>query len=302
MIEASGQLKARPADLENPKLPTGKFELAVDKLRVLNRSETPPIAVNDTDGTVVSEDKRLRYRYLDLRRPKMQANLRRRAAFYQFLRRFMEQEGFIEIPTPILANSSPEGARDFLIPSRVHPDKFYALPQAPQQFKQLLMVGGVPRYYQIAAVFRDEDPRADRLYGDFYQLDLEVAFVEDGAVIRQMFTPLVESLVTEFAGLELLGGRVLEITYQQAMEEYGTDKPDMRFDLKLVDSGDIFQSTRATVLRRVLDHGGTVKGLAAPAVFSRKQLDGVYGWRPRQRGRRPGLSHVSGWPMAGAVG
>ena len=273
VIEAGGRLQARPADLENPKLPTGKFELVVDKLRILNRSETPPIAVSDADGTAVSEEKRLRYRYLDLRRPKMQANLRRRAEFYKFLRRFMEKEDFIEIPTPILANSSPEGARDFLVPSRVHPGKFYALPQAPQQFKQLLMVGGVPRYYQIAAVFRDEDPRADRLYGDFYQLDLEVAFVEDGAFIRQMFTPLVASMVVDFAKLRLLNDRVSEMTYTQAMEEYGTDKPDLRFGLKLVDLGEIFQATEAVVLRNVLASGGSVKGLAAPASFSRKQLD-----------------------------
>ncbi|MYB39747.1 aspartate--tRNA ligase [Candidatus Saccharibacteria bacterium] len=273
VIEASGRLQARPPELENPKLPTGKFELVVDKLRILNRSATPPIAVSDTDGTAVSEEKRLRYRYLDLRRPKMQANLRRRAEFYKFLRRFMEKEGFIEIPTPILANSSPEGARDFLVPSRVHPGKFYALPQAPQQFKQLLMVGGVPRYYQIAAVFRDEDPRADRLYGDFYQLDLEVAFVEDGAFIRQLFTPLVASMVVDFAKLRLFEGSVLEMTYAQAMEEYGTDKPDLRFGLKLVDLGKVFQETEATVLRTVLDSGGAVKGLVAPAAFSRKQLD-----------------------------
>ena len=273
VVEAAGSLRARPADLENPKLSTGKFELAVDKLRILNRSETPPIAVSDADGLTVGEEKRLRYRYLDLRRPKMQANLRRRAEFYKFLRRFMEGEGFIEIPTPILANSSPEGARDFLVPSRVHPGKFYALPQAPQQFKQLLMVGGVPRYYQIAPVFRDEDPRADRLYGDFYQLDLEVAFVEKGSFIRQLFTPLVASMVTDFAGLRLFDGRVLEITYDQAVEEYGTDKPDLRFGLELVDLSETFRQTAAAVLRDALSAGGAVKGLAAPASFSRGQLD-----------------------------
>ena len=273
VIEASGQLRARPADLENPKLATGKFELVVDDLRVLNSSETPPIAVSDSDSTAVGEEKRLRYRYLDLRRPKMQRNLRLRADFYKFIRRFMEREDFIEIPTPILANSSPEGARDFLVPSRVHPGKFYALPQAPQQFKQLLMVSGVPRYYQIAAVFRDEDPRADRLYGDFYQLDLEVAFVEEGSVIRRMFTPLVEGIIKDFASLELLGGKVSEMTYRQAMEDYGTDKPDLRFGLKLTDVSDIFRSSEAEILRGALEAGGAVKGLVAESVFSRKQLD-----------------------------
>ena len=195
--------------MENPKLLTGKLELSAAKLRILNRSETLPITISDSSGVVVSEEKRLRYRYLDLRRKKMQKNLRLRADFYKFLRKFMEKEDFIEIPTPILANSSPEGARDFLVPSRVHAGKFYALPQAPQQFKQLLMVGGVPRYYQIATVFRDEDPRADRLYGDFYQLDLEMAFVEDSEIIRRKFTPLVEGIIKDFARLSLFNGPYL---------------------------------------------------------------------------------------------
>ena len=141
----------------------------------------------------------------------MQHNLRLRARLYRYVRDFMEERDFVEVPTPILANSSPEGARDYLVPSRMHQGKFYALPQAPQQFKQLLMVGGLPRYYQIAPVFRDEDPRSDRLYGDFYQLDLEMAFVEDGAVVRSMFTPLVEGLLKDIGGLKLHGGKFLEI-------------------------------------------------------------------------------------------
>src|SRR5690606_29382468 len=149
------------------------------------------------DAPQANEEHRLRYRYLDLRRPKMQQTLKKRAAYYKILRDYMEENEFTEVTTPILANSSPEGARDFLVPSRVHPGKFYALPQAPQQFKQLLMVGGVDRYYQIATCFRDEDPRADRLYGDFYQLDLEMAFVEDGNVVRETMEPLVKKLVTE---------------------------------------------------------------------------------------------------------
>ena len=273
VVEAAGQLVPRPPELENPKLLTGKLELVVSDLRILNRSETLPISISDSTQVVVGEDKRLRYRYLDLRRAKMQSNLRLRADFYKYLRKFMEKEDFIEIPTPILANSSPEGARDFLVPSRVHSGKFYALPQAPQQFKQLLMVGGVPRYYQIATVFRDEDPRADRLYGDFYQLDLEMAFVEDSDVIRQKFTPLVKGMIEDFAKLSLFGGRFFEISYHQAIEEYGTDKPDLRFDLKLVDLSQIFENTEADVLKTPLSQGGVVKGLAAPAVFSRKQID-----------------------------
>ena len=272
VIEVSGRLKARPAELENPKLLTGKLEIVVEDLRILNQAETLPIAIDDFSPTV-NEDKRLRYRYLDLRRPKMQKNLRLRAKFYRYLRDFMEKENFVEVPTPIMANSSPEGARDFLIPSRIHPDKFYALPQAPQQFKQLLMVGGLPRYYQIAAVFRDEDPRADRLYGDFYQLDLEMAFVEDSAIIRKIFTPLIKGVIEDFAKLKLSGDHFFEITYQQAMDEYGSDKPDLRFGLKLTDLNQVFKATEVEILSSVLKKGGFIKGLAAPAVFSRKELD-----------------------------
>ena len=271
VIEVSGHLRLRPETLVNPKLESGRFELLVESMRILNTSETPPFSLDENE--LVSEDKRLRYRYIDLRRPKMQRNLRLRARLYRYVRDFMEERDFVEVPTPILANSSPEGARDYLVPSRMHQGKFYALPQAPQQFKQLLMVGGLPRYYQIASVFRDEDPRSDRLYGDFYQLDLEIAFVEDGAVIRSMFTPLIEGLLKDIGDLKLQGGKFLEITYRQATEEYGTDKPDLRYDLKLIDLAEVFETSEAEVLRRALEAGGAVKGLAAPALFSRKQLD-----------------------------
>lgn len=272
VVEVSGQLKNRPAESENPKLITGQLELVAVSLRLLNKAQTLPITIHDSDAEV-SEDKRLRYRYLDLRRTKMQKNLRLRANFYKFIRKFMEEKDFVEVPTPILANSSPEGARDFLIPSRIYPGKFYALPQAPQQFKQLLMVGGLPRYYQIATVFRDEDPRSDRLYGDFYQLDIEMAFVEDGAIIRQMFTPLIESLIKDFAKLKLYKDRFFEMTYQQAMDEYGTDKPDLRYDLKLTDLETVFKDTEVEILKNIIDQGGFIKGLVAPAILSRKQID-----------------------------
>ena len=272
VIEVSGQLRKRPQELVNPKIESGHFELLVNSMRILNVSETPPISIDEVD--LASEDKRLRYRYLDLRRPKMQRNLRLRAKLYRYIRDFMEERDFIEVPTPILANSSPEGARDFLVPSRLHGGKFYALPQAPQQFKQLLMVGGLPRYYQIAPVFRDEDPRSDRLYGDFYQLDLEMAFVEDGAVIRRLFTPLIEGLIQDFGELELHQGRFVEMSHQQALEDYGSDKPDLRYDLKLIDLSSVFAASQATVLSQALAaENGAVKGLLAPAVFSRKQLD-----------------------------
>ena len=193
VITASGKIRERAPELKNPNIATGDIELVVDTLELLNRSEPLPVNTHD-DGNESSEDLRLKYRYLDLRRPSMQATLKRRSEYYKFIRKYMDEHDFTEIATPILANSSPEGARDFLVPSRLHPGKFYALPQAPQQFKQLLMVGGVPKYYQIAPCFRDEDPRADRLYGDFYQLDLEMSIVEDGEVILETMEPLIKSL------------------------------------------------------------------------------------------------------------
>ncbi|MDB5187056.1 MAG: aspS, partial [Candidatus Saccharibacteria bacterium] len=193
VIAVDGAVKERDDALKNPNIATGSIEVVVSELRVLNRSEPLPIQVH-SDSAQASEELRLKYRYLDLRRAKMQETLKKRAAYYKVLRNYMELNEFIEVTTPILANSSPEGARDFLVPSRVHPGSFYALPQAPQQFKQLLMVGGVSRYYQIATCFRDEDPRADRLYGDFYQLDLEMSFVEDGETVRSMMEPLIKQL------------------------------------------------------------------------------------------------------------
>ena len=272
VIEVEGLLKQRSSELENPKIITGKFELVVEALRILNKSQTLPINIDDNEP-LASEDKRLKYRYLDLRRPCMQRNLKLRAQLYKVIRKFLEARDFTEVPTPILANSSPEGARDFLVPSRVHPGKFYALPQAPQQFKQLLMVGGLARYYQIAPVFRDEDPRADRLYGDFYQLDLEMAFVEDGRVIRQMFTPLIESLIKEFAHLQLFQDCFQEMTYKEAISNYGTDKPDLRFEMKLIELNDVFAETGVEILKSVLAKQGLIKGLLAPAILSRRQID-----------------------------
>lgn len=203
VISATGLVRERAPELKNPNIPTGNIEIVVENLALINRSEPLPVNTHD-EGDPSGEEMRLKYRYLDLRRPSMQNVLKRRAEYYRIMRRYMDEHDFIEITTPILANSSPEGARDFLVPSRLHPGQFYALPQAPQQFKQLLMVGGVPRYYQIAPCFRDEDPRADRLYGDFYQLDCEMSFVDDGEVVRQTMEPLIKKLVTEFAGKELV--------------------------------------------------------------------------------------------------
>lgn len=269
VISATGVVRERAPELKNPNIETGDIEVVVDSLALINKSEPLPVSTHD-EGDLSGEELRLKYRFLDLRRPSMQRILRRRAEYYRFMRRYMDDQGFIEITTPILANSSPEGARDFLVPSRLHVGQFYALPQAPQQFKQLLMVGGVPRYYQIAPCFRDEDPRADRLYGDFYQLDCEMAFVDDGEVVRQTVEPLAKRLVTEFAGKELVSETIPRIPYREAMEKYGTDKPDLRYDLEMIDLTEALKDSEFKVFQTPC-----VKAIRVPggASFTRKQID-----------------------------
>ncbi len=269
VIRVTGEVKEREEHLRNPHLATGTIELIAQSVEILNRSEPLPIQVNTTQH--ISEENRLKYRYLDLRRPKMQDTLKKRAQYYTRIRNYMEERDFTEVATPILANSSPEGARDFLVPSRVHPGTVYALPQAPQQFKQLLMVGGVHRYYQIATCFRDEDPRADRLYGDFYQLDLEMSFVEDGETVRRTMEPLIIDLVTNFGGKELVTPEVPRITYQEAMERYGSDKPDLRFGMELVD---LTEETRGSQFG-VFANAECVKAIRVEGAssLSRSQID-----------------------------
>ena len=273
VIAATGLVREREEHLKNPHLATGSVELKVESLQVLNRAEPLPIQIEG--DAMASEELRLKYRYLDLRRPKMQNMLKARADFYRYMRGYMEARDFTEVATPILANSSPEGARDFLIPSRVHPGNFYALPQAPQQFKQLLMVGGVSRYYQLAACFRDEDPRADRLYGEFYQLDLEMSFVDDGEEVRSTMEPLIKGLVTDFAGKELVNEEIPRIPYQEAMDRYGSDKPDLRFGMELIDLSEELAGTEFGVFKNTLTSGGVVKAIRIEggASLSRKQID-----------------------------
>ena len=270
VVSATGVVKERDENLKNPHILTGDIELVVEDFEILNRSEPLPVTVSD-NGQKSNEELRLKYRFLDLRREKMQKMLRRRAEFYCEIRKFMENHEFVEIATPILANSSPEGARDFLIPSRVHPGKFYALPQAPQQFKQLLMVGGIDKYYQIATCFRDEDPRADRLYGDFYQLDLEKAFVENGEEVRTEMEVLIKDLVKNFAGKKLLSEEIPRIPYEVAMEKYGSDKPDLRFGMELIDLNDALAETEFGVFK----NAEYVKAICVKngASLSRKQID-----------------------------
>jgi aspartyl-tRNA synthetase len=271
VIEAIGAVAEREEDLKNPNIPTGSIEIKVVELRILNKSEPLPIQVNTTQN--ISEEQRLKYRYLDLRREKMQHMLKKRAEYFAWMRRYMDERQFIEITTPVLANSSPEGARDFLVPSRLHPGQFYALPQAPQQFKQLLMVGGVPRYYQLATCFRDEDPRADRLYGEFYQLDLEMAFVEDGEVVREMMEPLIIDLVENFADKKLLSKDVPRIPYQEAMDRFGTDKPDLRYDMELMDLTNELTDCGFGVFSNAIKDGGVVKAIRVERTFSRSEID-----------------------------
>lgn len=269
VLSATGSVIGREEALKNPNIETGSIEIKVDTLEVLNRSEPLPIQIQG--DTVANEDLRLKYRYLDLRRPKMQLRLKQRAQYYSMMRKFLEERDFTEVTTPILANSSPEGARDFLIPSRLQPGKFYALPQAPQQFKQLLMVGGVPRYYQLAACFRDEDPRADRLYGEFYQLDLEMSFVEDGEEVRSTMEPLIKKLSTEFAGKRLLTEEIPRIPYVEAMEKYGSDKPDLRFGMELIELTEELKNTEFGVFKSA----ACVKAICVKdgASLSRSQID-----------------------------
>ncbi len=269
VISAEGTVRERADDLKNPNISTGDIEIVVDNLELITKSEPLPVNTHD-EGDASSEEMRLKYRYLDLRRPSMQGILKRRSDYYKFMRSYMDEHDFVEITTPILANSSPEGARDFLVPSRLHPGQFYALPQAPQQFKQLLMVGGVSRYYQIAPCFRDEDPRADRLYGDFYQLDLEMSFVDDGEVVRTTMEPLIKRLVTEFAGKKLLSEDVPRIPFKEAMEKYGIDKPDLRYGLELIDLSEALKDAEFKVFQTPC-----VKAIRVPggAKFTRKQID-----------------------------
>ncbi len=271
VVRVTGRVRRRPPGTENPDIPTGGVEVQTSEASVLGRSETPPFYVNE--DVEVDELIRLKYRYLDLRRRRMLDMMALRHRVVKFIRDFLDERGFLEIETPILIKSTPEGARDFLVPSRLNPGSFYALPQSPQQLKQLLMVAGFEKYFQIARCFRDEDPRADRVV-EHTQLDLEMSFVEEDDVLgltEELYTSLVEAL--------LPGKRLVKpfprLTYDEAMASYGTDKPDLRFGLELCDLSDIAAGTEFRVFRTALENGGVVKGLRAPgcAAYSRRQLD-----------------------------
>jgi aspartyl-tRNA synthetase len=272
VVRVEGTVQMRPEGMQNPDLPTGEIEVMVDKLWVLNEANTPPFPINEE--TEVDENVRLKYRYLDLRRAGMQSNLKLRHDVVKYIRDYLDERGFWEIETPILFKTTPEGARDYLVPSRVHPGEFYALPQSPQQLKQLLMVAGVERYFQIARCFRDEDQRGDR-QPEFTQLDLEMSFVEREdimALTEDLFTSMVERLLPHKSLLEKPWPR---LTYQQAMDRFGRDDPDIRFGLELVDIGALAKGSGFKVFENVLESGGDVRGINAKgcAGFSRKDID-----------------------------
>jgi len=271
VIQVTGEVVPRPQGTENPKLATGEIEVIAKEAITLNPSKTPPFYINE--DVEVEESLCLRNRYLYLRRPRMKDNLVLRYKMIKFIRDFLDAQGFIEVETPILIKSTPEGARDYLVPSRLNPSKFYALPQSPQQLKQLLMVAGFEKYFQIARCFRDEDLRADR-QPEFTQLDLEMSFVEEGGILQ-----LMEALLTSLAETITPEMRVLKpfprLSYKDAMERYGTDKPDVRFGLELKDVFDIAAQTNFDVFRSTINKGGKVRGICVPscAHYSRHQLD-----------------------------
>jgi aspartyl-tRNA synthetase len=271
VIKVKGMVRRRPSGLENPELATGEIEVVAEEAAILNPAKTPPFYINEDKA--VEEALRLRYRYLDLRRQRMQNNLILRHRVVKLIRDFLSDEGFIEVETPILFKSTPEGARDYLVPSRVHPGKFYALPQSPQQLKQLLMVAGYERYFQIARCFRDEDQRGDR-QPEFTQLDMEMSFVDRDDVmntIERIYTAIVEQLSAK----KPLFTPFKRLSYQEAMERFGTDRPDMRFGMELADISDISAECDYRVFAETVANGGLVKGLNAHgcAMYSRKQID-----------------------------
>jgi aspartyl-tRNA synthetase len=271
VIRVSGRVALRPAGTANPKLPTGEIEVIATNTAILNPSKPPPFYINE--DVEVEESLRLKYRYLDLRRARMKKNLLLRHRVVKFMRDFLNARGFIEVETPILIKSTPEGARDYLVPSRLHPGKFYALPQSPQQLKQLLMVAGVEKYFQIAKCFRDEDTRADR-QPEFTQLDLEMSFVEEEDILKlleELFTSMVETIKPEMRMITPFP----RLTYAEAMERYGTDKPDLRFGLELRDLADIAVQSDFSIFRSAIAQGGKVRGMCAPGCgnYTHRQLD-----------------------------
>ena len=270
VLAVRGSLTKRPPETVNRELSTGEVELSVRELRLLNASQVPPFLIEDE--TDANENTRLKYRYLDLRRPQSLGHLLLRYRMTKKIRDYLDSKGFIEIETPVLTKSTPEGARDYLVPSRIYPGKFYALPQSPQLFKQILMVGGLDRYFQIVRCFRDEDLRADR-QPEFTQLDMEMSFVQPEDVI-DMVEGMMTALFKELKGIELKRP-FPRLSWEEAMSRYGTDKPDLRFSLELIDFSSAFKGSQVKVFSGAIEKGGMVKGVkvAGGANLSRKELD-----------------------------
>ena len=270
VISIEGHVRKRPPETDNPKIPTGHIDVMVKKLVILNEAQTPPFPISDNVNA--SEDLRLKYRYLDLRRPAVQKNLLLRHKMYQITRQYFDKQGFVEVETPVLMKSTPEGARDYLVPSRLHAGKFYALPQSPQQYKQILMVAGMDRYFQIVKCFRDEDLRADR-QPEFTQIDVEMSFV-DTENIFEVMEGLMKILFNEVWDKELKTP-IPRVSFDEAMEKYGSDKPDLRFNLEMKNLNNVFANTTFKVFQDQLKNKGTITGLVAPGCgeYTRNQLD-----------------------------
>jgi len=271
VVRVTGEVSARPVGTENTRIPTGEIEIIVKDTEILNTSHTPPFYINEEVD--VDENLRLKYRYLDLRRPRMKENMLLRHRVVRYIRDFLDARGFIEVDTPIFVKSTPEGARDYLVPSRLNPGKFYALPQSPQQIKQLLMVAGFDKYYQLARCFRDEDNRADR-QPEHTQLDLEMSFITQDDIlelIEELYTSLVETIKPDLQIIKPFP----RLTYAEAIERYASEKPDLRYGLEIADLTDIAARTDFAIFRTAINKGGRVKGLTAPGCgeYSRHQLD-----------------------------
>lgn len=277
VLAIEGKLRARSAETVNPKLATGTVELLAKKLKVLSDAETPPFAIDETSAGV-NESVRLKYRYLELRTPALQQTMAMRSKISSVARNYLDRHGFLEIETPFLGKSTPEGARDYLVPSRVHPGAFYALPQSPQQYKQLLMIGGFDRYYQIARCFRDEDLRANR-QPEFTQIDLEMSFVDNEEQVMEIAEDMIREIFEECKGIDI-GGKLRRMPYSEAMARFGSDKPDTRFGLEIVDVSDLAATCGFQVFEGAVKKGGSVRMInakgfvgGADPILSRRDID-----------------------------
>ena len=275
VLKITGTVQRRPAGMENPRMQTGEVEVIAQSIEVLNRAKTLPFLVSG-ENDLPDENTRLKYRYLDLRRERMTRNMVLRHKVVKFMRDFLDQQNFIAIETPILFKATPEGARDYLVPSRIYPGQFYALPQSPQQLKQLLMVAGIDRYFQNARCFRDEDLRGDR-QPEFTQLDLEMSFVKRDevlALVEQLYTEMIPTVAPH---KRLLSSPWPKFSYREVVERYGTDKPDLRFGMELIDVSDVFAKSEFRVFQSAIEAGGVIKCILAPgcAEYSRKEVDAL---------------------------